>query len=867
MKMADLAKFDIPAEVIGLWQGRESGSLLPLQEAAVKRHGLFDGGNLLIQAPTSAGKTFIGEMAAVQTALQGKRVVYLAPIKALAEEKYADFREKYDAYGMKVIVSTRDRREFDADLESGSFSIAVVVYEKLEQLLVRRPERIAELALVIADEIEILSDPERGAEAELLLTQVRRAGCRLIGLSAVLGHADKLAEWMDARLVSHTQRPSELRFGVVHHGAFRYRTYNDAGEGEEPMADVHSDSAWEILSENVCLMAERGETCLVFVKSRHESRRGAELLAQRIHGEAAAEAIDALRECEPTRSRDCLMETLAQGVGFHNADLSPGERAIVERAFRRGEIRVMVSTATLAKGLNLPAHNVFMIPEKWRYDSRFEMPWKAPILRGEYENMGGRAGRYGAGAPFGRSILVAPTAFDYERLWRQYVEGERERIEPRLASAPLADHVVRLVAARACASVGEIEAFLEDTLTGRWIWLESLTRDEVACRIRAAVEKAVDEGFLVRGAEDRLEATPFGQAAAARGLTMRTALDLEAWLRASEGREWLPLDLILAAALTEDGRLLQVSLTTREYDENRWLDALKRRAAGCETQAEVPLNRFRACAAAPFYEEVRAVKGALILDDWIDNGVLSDLEERFEVMAGQVLSAADQIGWIVDGAAKLAEAVGCPEATIASISELALRIQHGLTPDALPLVQQRAAALDRNALLALHAHGVRDAESVAAAGVDGLTRWLDRDTARDLYAWARGAVAARAAAACDACPVAANPILVIDDRRPNEILLDGVRIPLQEKQYRMIRVLAAAPGECVAYEAIYAAVWGDSVVEPNQMHFQRRKFIAAVEAALPARVGLIKTIPRRGFMLTLAPGEVRLVPASFPAAA
>ena len=79
---------------------------------------------------------------------KGKRVVYLAPIKALAEEKYADFREKYDAYGMKVIVSTRDRREFDADLESGSFSIAVVVYEKLEQLLVRRPERIAQLALV-----------------------------------------------------------------------------------------------------------------------------------------------------------------------------------------------------------------------------------------------------------------------------------------------------------------------------------------------------------------------------------------------------------------------------------------------------------------------------------------------------------------------------------------------------------------------------------------------------------------------------------------------------------------------------------------------------------------------------------------------
>src|SRR5690554_1767781 len=96
MKMTELLRYGIPPEIIQLWQQQESATLLPVQAVAVKRHGLFGDGNLLIQAPTSSGKTFIGEMAALQTALRRKKVLYLVPLKALAEEKYADFREKYE---------------------------------------------------------------------------------------------------------------------------------------------------------------------------------------------------------------------------------------------------------------------------------------------------------------------------------------------------------------------------------------------------------------------------------------------------------------------------------------------------------------------------------------------------------------------------------------------------------------------------------------------------------------------------------------------------------------------------------------------------------------------------------------------------
>ena len=359
MKMNELIRYEVPPEIILLWRERESEALLPLQELAVKRHGLFEEGNLLIQAPTSSGKTFIGEMAAIQTALRRKKVVYLVPLKALAEEKYLDFKDKYTSYGLKVIVSSRDHREFDQDLENGNFSIAVVVYEKLSQLLVRRPERLEEVDLVIADELEILSDPERGAMAELLLTRILQGKRRLIGLSAVIGHADRLAEWMNAKLVYYERRPVELRFGVLQGGVFKYRTYNDYAEGEESLIDADSESAWEHLTRNVCVLADRGEACLIFVKAKHESRRGAELLAGRANLNAATDAIDALHLLEPTRSRDALIHTLHSGVAFHNADLSPDERHIVEEAFRNGQVKILVSTSTLAVGLNLPAQNVF----------------------------------------------------------------------------------------------------------------------------------------------------------------------------------------------------------------------------------------------------------------------------------------------------------------------------------------------------------------------------------------------------------------------------------------------------------------------------------------------------------------------------
>ena len=104
MHIKDLARWDIPDDLIDAWRKDGIENLLPIQEQAIKRHRLFDSGNLIVSAPTSSGKTFIGEMAAVYQGLKGKRAVYLVPLKALAEEKFQRFTKIYEQYYIKIVI-------------------------------------------------------------------------------------------------------------------------------------------------------------------------------------------------------------------------------------------------------------------------------------------------------------------------------------------------------------------------------------------------------------------------------------------------------------------------------------------------------------------------------------------------------------------------------------------------------------------------------------------------------------------------------------------------------------------------------------------------------------------------------------------
>ena len=139
MQMDDLRAYGIPQAVTEIWRQSVGEQLLPIQEEAITTCGLFAGGNLLVSAPTSSGKTFVGELAAFHEAYKGGRVVYLVPLRAVAEEKYEEFRDRFQEYGVSVIISTGEHREYDEDLLAGNFDLAVIVFEKISQLVGIKP--------------------------------------------------------------------------------------------------------------------------------------------------------------------------------------------------------------------------------------------------------------------------------------------------------------------------------------------------------------------------------------------------------------------------------------------------------------------------------------------------------------------------------------------------------------------------------------------------------------------------------------------------------------------------------------------------------------------------------------------------------
>ena len=735
MKIDSLEAHNIDPDVLDVWRRALGEHLLPVQELAVKEFGLLTGGNLIVFSPTSSGKTFIGEMAAVQAARHDKKVFYLVPQKALAEEKYQEFRQRYEPLGIKVAISTRDHREYDADLERADFQIAVVVFEKMQGLLVSKPALVDLTGLVVVDELQLITDETRGPNLELLLTKIASSQSRprLLGLSAVLGRAEVLAAWLGARLLVDNRRPVELRKGVLCRGRFAYREHNTGQAGSEAMVDIGSDDKKEVLLATVEDLVGRGEQVLMFLSTRPESVGWARLLAGRLTLPAVEEAVEEVRELEETEARRVLWEVLSSGVAFHNSDLRPHERELVERHFRSGAVRVLCSTSTLAMGMNMPAKNVILDEGKWARSKTYRRHVRQPITKSEYENMSGRAGRYSLEPDFGRSMLVTTSPFQARAWMETFVDAPFEEIAPTLLERPLEDHVLNLVASGLCGSQEEIEAFLRGSFTGYVHWEQKLSREEFRAELARAIAACL-EGELVRRSGERLETTDIGRACATHGLAAATGVALAGWVRRGAASEVVPLEVLAVASLTADGRDIYIYLRKGEVYEADYRERLLTAAAKAGCAERRVFQRFRDSPCNFDLDTGRAQKKTLFLHDLIEEVPLGEIEQRYAVWAGAVRNVAEAYAWLVEGMASIAQAVGWPRGRQAALSRLATRLAVGLRDDAVGLAALKVKGLGRGSLRRLVDAGLGDVDALAHASQEELRQVLNhRGRARRLY--------------------------------------------------------------------------------------------------------------------------------------
>jgi len=471
MRVEKLLRYGIPESVIESWKKNLGEELLPLQSLSVTKHNLLNGESLIISAPTSSGKTFCGEMASVANLFKRKKVAYLVPLKAIAEEKFSDFKEKYSELGIKVVVSTKDRKEHDRRIEKGDFDLAIMIYEKFNQLLIKNMDILSQVNLIIVDELQMIADPSRGPVLELALLKIRTSKYRpqILGLSAVLKDVDELSSWLGSKLLLEKPRPVELLQGILLNGKLFYKKHNSGEEGSEDLVRLDSEEAHQILFANVEKLVKDKEQVLVFLKSKFDSENCASLFSENVNLPPCLNAIDALSDLENTTLKEKLIESLQNGIAFHNADLTFDERRIVEHFYLQGEIRVIFSTTTLSMGVNLPARTVFIEAQKYQLGEYSGKTVMLPISSSEYENMSGRAGRFGLEKEFGRSILIAANKFHFDSLWEGYIEGEEEKVIFQLDKKDVEDIILDLTTSGAAKDLSQLEEIIKATPSGKFI--------------------------------------------------------------------------------------------------------------------------------------------------------------------------------------------------------------------------------------------------------------------------------------------------------------------------------------------------------------------------------------------------------------
>jgi len=217
----ELIKGKIPEKLYNILE-KEIKTLRPAQEKSIKK-GLLDRKNLLVCTPTASGKTLIAEFAALKSILEGNgKAIYIVPLKALASEKYKDFKKRYDGIA-KVALSIGDFDSNDSHLID--YDLIITTSEKLDSLIRHHAPWLSLVSTIIIDEIHLLNDAERGPTLEILITILRQLlkKAQIIGLSATIGNPKELAEWLNAELVEDDWRPVKLHKGVYFDGKVEYK--------------------------------------------------------------------------------------------------------------------------------------------------------------------------------------------------------------------------------------------------------------------------------------------------------------------------------------------------------------------------------------------------------------------------------------------------------------------------------------------------------------------------------------------------------------------------------------------------------------------------------------------------------------------
>ena len=523
--------------------------------------------NVVASAPTASGKTALAELAICRTLEEGGTALFVAPMRALTNEKESEW-ERFEELGYSVYVVTGERDLNPRRAERAD--ILVMTPEKTDSATRKHDSRryafVREVDCCIVDEVHLLDSEKRGSVLEVTVSRLRRlCDPRIVALSATMPNVGDVADWLDAPPETTFEfgddyRPVDLHLGV--------ETYT---HGDNSFADKYR-RLYRALDLAEPHLRDDGQA-LVFVSSRQDTVQAAEKardeVAERDVPMGARGDYDFHNETDDL-DNDTLRKSVLDGVAFHHAGLSKADKDRVEAWFKRGKIDLLFSTSTLAWGVNLPARCVVL------RDTKLHDPLEGEVDMSPLDilQMLGRAGRpeYDD-VGYGWVVSDAAEADKYRRLLR-----EGKEIESRLADG-VEVHLNAEIAMGTIRDLGDVMDWLETT----FYYVRARSdpdayglddvRADLRERVRSALERLADRGFVEVGDDLGVSATALGRLASKFYLRLDTA---EEFARLAD-RETVDADAVLrtvAAAAEFD------SVSARQSEREAVSSVLAGRDAG-----------------------------------------------------------------------------------------------------------------------------------------------------------------------------------------------------------------------------------------------------------------------------------------------
>jgi helicase len=736
--LASLSSAGFPDALVTAWAGAIP-SLNALQIASISDFGVLDGESLVVSAPTSSGKTMVGELAALRNVLDRKRALFLLPLKALVADKRRHFESVYGGFGVRTVEATGETDDI-TPLLRGQYDVGLLTYEKFAAIALTFPHVLAQVGVIVIDEAQMIADRGRGANLEFVLTLIRmrrREGIepQVIALSAVIGDTNGLEKWLGARLLRRTERPVPLEEGLLlGNGHFRFldpENGNERVEGPLVRALVGGKgSSQDWIIPLVRKLITEGQQVIVFRETKGEARGCANYLAKALGLPPAVHALSQMPGGDPSQASADLRSALGRGVAFHNSDLDREERRVVEEEFRRNGsgLRVIAATTTLAMGVNTPASSVII--------AGLNHPGDEPYSVAEYKNLVGRAGRLGF-TEKGASYLLALDPRAEHHLWSRYVTAEPEDLVSRFLDGTTDPRslVIRvLVAARRAAGQGvpseEIIEFLESSFGAfqarrahsAWQW----SRPDLLSAL-ADLER---HGFVKKNTAGTSELTNLGRLAGETATEVESIVALVDCLGSLHPPEITDPVLIAATQMTVevDQLLFPINRKSMQKEPQVWPNELQRQGVPREV-----LNALQRRTAKDHQATLRAKK-AVACHLFVSGRAMSEIERvltqfggAFGDAAGPIRAVAARTCDLMPVAARVAEILHPTLDLGDRAGRLAIRLTYGIPGAAVDLAQFAGADLLRGDYCRLVAAQLSEPEQISVATDDQILVCVDED--------------------------------------------------------------------------------------------------------------------------------------------